>query len=568
MRTHPVSAKNRFAHALAVLILPAALAPALWSGEARKKFIELGWDIPSTKELREHWEEMEARAPFDGVMFSVRAQAEGVRCDSQHFWNPQRWKREWFQEALADLKSCKFRRFTDNFVRINATPGEVAWADDEGWAALADKTAILAWLVREAGCKGPAIDFEPYARAMFKFDPALKRTFAETAALARKRGAQFMQALAAEFPHAVILTLFANSVNFQAGRHDNPDDVLAGEHYGLLPAFFNGMLDKMPPPMVLVDGCENGYYMDSEADYLRAAAEMRQWTGAALQLVAPENRARYRAQVQAGFGFYLDMFLNEEGNRYYRGPRNGSRVTRLRENLAFARKAADEYVWVYGEQCRWWPLNDTAGFQKRVAKTAGKGRLWEEALPGVTRAIEWARNPADAAKAEVEAMRRGGTLKNLLVNAGFDESKGTLPAAWPTWQREGPQGVFSWDNAVGRNKAGSAKALNVTDGCFLQKIVVQPGECYAVEGACLRKGNPACTLLVRWQTENDKWIQWQSDQLVAFRPGEQDWESASGVVIVPEGVGKLVLLLSVHNQSGQDACWFDDVGVYKLSALP
>ncbi|MGD0090525.1 MAG: hypothetical protein ABSE73_11450 [Planctomycetota bacterium] len=568
MRTHPVSARNPRLRVLAVFILSAALAPALWSGEARRKFIELGWDIPSTKELRAHWQEMESHAPFDGVMFSVRAQAEGVKCDSQHFWNKQRWKREWFQEALADLKSCKFARFTDNFVRLNATPGDVAWEDDEGWEALAEKAAILAWLMREAGCKGPAIDFEPYGHPLFKFDPALKHTFAETAAVARKRGAQFVQAIAAEFPNAVILTLFANSVNLQAGRHDNPDDVLVSEHYGLLPAFVNGMLDKLPPLMVLVDGCENGYYMDSVAEYLRAAAEMRQWTGAALQLVAPENRARYRAQVQAGFGFYLDMFLNEEGNRYYRGPRNGSRLTRMRENLTFARQAADEYVWVYGEQCRWWPLDDTAGFEKRLAKSAGKGRPWEEALPGVTRAIEWARSPAAAAKAEVEALRRGGTLQNLLLNAGFDEGKGTLPAAWSTWQREGPQGVFSWDNAFVRDKTGSAKAVGVKDGCFLQKLAVKPGESYAVEGACLRKGSSACALLVRWQTENDKWTEEQSDQLVPFKPGAKDWESASGVVIVPEGVGKLVLLLSVHNQSGQDACWFDDVGVYKLGALP
>lgn len=568
MRAHSVSARNRLGHALAVCMLAAVFSPALWSGEARKKFIELGWDIPTTKELRAHWQEMEAHAPFDGVMFSVRAQAEGVKCDSQHFWTKQRWKREWFQEALADLKSCKFSRFTDNFLRINATPGEVAWFDDEGWEALAEKTAIMAWLVREAGCKGPAIDFEPYGHPMFKFDPALKHTFAETAAMARKRGAQFMQAIAGEFPNAVILTLFTNSVNFQAGRNDNPDAVLVGEHYGLLPAFVNGMLDKMPPQMVLVDGCENGYYMDSEAEYLRAAADMRQWTGAALQLVPPENRARYRAQVQAGFGFYLDMFLNEEGNQYYRGPRNGSRVTRLRENLTFARQATDEYVWVYGEQCRWWPLDDIAGFEKRLAKSVGKGRLWEEALPGVTRAIEWAHSPASAGKAEVEALRHAGTLKNLLVNAGFDESKGPLPAAWSTWQREGPKGVFSCDTTVGRDKAGSAKAVNVKDGCFLQKIAVKSGESYAVEGACLRKGSSACTLFVRWQTETDTWTQWHSDQLVVFRPGEKDWESASGVVTVPEGVGKLVLLLSVHNQSEPDACWFDDVGVYKLGALP
>ena len=63
----------------------------------------------------------------------------------------------------------------------------------------------------------------------------------------------------------------------------------------------------VPPEMILVDGCEHGYYMDSAEAYLRAANEMRSWNGACARLVSPENRAKYRQQVQAGFGFYLDM---------------------------------------------------------------------------------------------------------------------------------------------------------------------------------------------------------------------------------------------------------------------
>jgi hypothetical protein len=37
-----------------------------------KKFIELGWDIPSTADLREHWRDMEQAAPFDGALPSRR----------------------------------------------------------------------------------------------------------------------------------------------------------------------------------------------------------------------------------------------------------------------------------------------------------------------------------------------------------------------------------------------------------------------------------------------------------------------------------------------------------------
>jgi hypothetical protein len=362
----------------------AADAPAA----PRKKFIELGWDIPSTALLRESWREMENATPFDGVMFKVEAKDDqGRALNSEAIWDGRPWKRKWLQPALADLRSCRFTRFTDNFLRFNATPGNLDWADDTGWGTLADKAGHCAWLLRQAGAKGLAIDFESYGAHQFRFDAAKGRGFADMAALARKRGAQFVRSVAREFPDAVLLALWLNSVNLKAGASDAPDAVLASSSYGLLPAFIDGMLDAAPPTMTLVDGCENGYYMDSAKEYLRAAHEMRSWNGGAIRLVSPANRPKYRRQVQAGFGLYLDMFLNSATNQYYRGPLNGSRLARLERNLGFARDAADEYVWIYGEQCRWWgpPLN--------VPGSVGQGGLWEEALPGITRAIARVRDP-------------------------------------------------------------------------------------------------------------------------------------------------------------------------------
>lgn len=234
------------------------------------------------------------------------------------------WLRCWETKTTltTNLKSCRFARFTDNFLRFNATPGNLDWADDSGWAALADKAGHCAWLMKQAGCQGLAIDFESYGAHQFQFDAGKGRAFADTAARARKRGAQWVQAVAREFPDAVLLTLWMNSINLKAGASDAPDTILAAAGYGLLPAFIDGMLAAAPPAMVFVDGCENGYYLDSAEEYLRAAHEMRSWNGGAIRLVSPVNRPKYRQQVQAGFGFYLDMFLNDATNRYYRGPLN------------------------------------------------------------------------------------------------------------------------------------------------------------------------------------------------------------------------------------------------------
>jgi hypothetical protein len=540
----------------------AHVAAAAETAAPRVKFIELGWDIPSTALLRESWREMEQNTPFDGVMFKVETKdEEGRKLSSEAIWDARPWKREWLADALADLKSCRFTRFTDKFARFNATPGSVGWTDDAGWAALADKAGHCAWLMKQAGCKGLAIDFEAYGANPFRYDPASRRTFAETAALARKRGAQFVQAVAREFPEAVLLALWLNSINLKAGESDAPDLVLAAGHYGLLPAFIDGMLDAAPPRMVLVDGCENGYYLDSAEEYLRAARAMRAWNGGAIRLVSPENRAKYRQQTQAGFGFYLDMFLNDATNHYYRGPLNGSRLARLERNLAFARDAADEYVWIYGEQCRWW------GKPQNLPRTVGKGRLWEEAMPGITLAIAYARNPVGAARAEIARRQAAGTLVNLAHNADFanpaSPKEGALPLEFSAWQDEkNPTGKFAWDAGVG---GGAARATRVKWGCFIQSQPANPGELYAVQADCLPRGNSRPSLVVRWQTADSRWTREADDRTFAFKSQAGEWRQAFGVVTVPPGAGRLVILLNVNGQEMEaDACWFDNLALHRL----
>ena len=67
---------------------------------------------------------MEATTPFDGVVIGVDVAApNGKRCNCMTIWQDWRWERAWFDESLRDLQSCQFRRFTDNCLRVCATPG-------------------------------------------------------------------------------------------------------------------------------------------------------------------------------------------------------------------------------------------------------------------------------------------------------------------------------------------------------------------------------------------------------------------------------------------------------------
>jgi hypothetical protein len=63
--------------------------------EPNKKFIQLGWDIPSTTQLREHWQQMEETTPFDGVMFRLEVQDDqGGRSAVSRSGMPNRGERD------------------------------------------------------------------------------------------------------------------------------------------------------------------------------------------------------------------------------------------------------------------------------------------------------------------------------------------------------------------------------------------------------------------------------------------------------------------------------------------
>jgi len=110
--------------------------------------------------------------------------------------------------ALADLKSCGFARFTDNFVRFNATPGNLDWADDAGWTVLAEKAGHFAWLMKQAGAK--AWQLIRVLRCAQSSSMPSKAACSRTPRPGPERGGQFVQAVGHEFPDAVVLTLWMN----------------------------------------------------------------------------------------------------------------------------------------------------------------------------------------------------------------------------------------------------------------------------------------------------------------------------------------------------------------------
>jgi len=538
---------------------------------SRKKFIELGWDIPNTLCLREHHATMQQTTPFDGVMLALEATApDGKRYSSQSIMDAQVWEPAWFATAIEDLKTCRWTTFTDNFLRFNFTPGTIDWDDDKGWDNFCRKTALCAQIAKETGLKGFAVDFEPYGRAMFKYSADSGYSFDEMKSIVRKRGRQWMEAIAEKYPDMVLFTLFIADVNLSAGYDYRPDNTLQPLHYGLLPSFFNGMLDVVPPKMRIVDGCETGYYKNGIGEFTRLALAIQSIGGPAIRLVAPENREKYINQVQVGFGFYLDMYTNLEGNVYYRGPKEGgTRLDRLEENLAAAFETTDEYVWIYGEQRRWWkPTDPTATWQH-----------WEEALPGMDRVIRFTKNPREAVKRELKTLRQENQAVNLLKNPDFSASRTgksqaegqtaeiAIPTEWSFWQDK-PLGTFS-------SEEGHARVRSVKWGCVLQNVQpAKSGEYYYVSIDSKQQGAGQIGMRIRWLDAEAKYVRESEDRIFAFesvaewlddRPLPDGWSRAEGVVQIPEGVAVLQFQAGIRDQATEsDTAWFDNAVVIRV----
>jgi hypothetical protein len=536
----------------------------------RKKLIATGWDRPDSEWLLAHLAEME-KQPFDGVVLELTGRtAEGKPCVLRSAFSGETWQPAWFQTNIDQLRACKCKRFTDNFITVGANPGNVDWFDDAGWRQVVEHWRIAAWIAKQSGCKGLLFDPEPYTRPHLQFGYAAQaghkqRTFNRYAEKARQRGRQVMQAVAKEYPNITLFCYFMNSVSATATGRADPRQALATEGYGFYPAMIDGWLDVAPPSVVMVDGCESAYLYNSREQFLGAASQMKV---ACQELVSPENRAKYRAQVQASFGIYLDAYRNPKGSPWYIDGRGGSRVDRLRANTSNALAAADEYVWIYGEQYRWWPTPN-----ERV-----RAETWPQILPGSDRALRYARDPLDFARTEMARLKQSGQLVNLARNGDFSlataksldgtEQKwrqGGPPAGWSTWQNEGSRGTFTWDREAGASGKGEAKASHVANGCFIQSCKAITGECYALRAACKIHGAGNAWLRVRWQTADGQWTAEIQDRLFYGGTSPDRWHPLFGVVEVPQHAGRLLILLSVEGQNAaQDAAWFDDVELFKL----
>lgn len=334
--------------ALAVLVSCLPLA-GLCAGTSGKQLIEFGWDEPDTAFLREHITEME-KLPFDGCVFhAITKDEEGKSSNfSWTGWGSHSYDKSDLTEAFADLRAIRWGHFNRNFLRFNVTPGDVDWFQDFG--AVLNNARLAAQLARTGRGCGILLDVEPYDAPLFDFrkqkNPG-EKSFSAYQDQARRRGQEVMESFQRGFPGLTVFLTFGYSISWE--QMQNGPKPLIDCQYGLLPAFLDGLVAGANGKTRIVDGCELAYGYRRLAQFKREYDLMQ---GRVLPLVADSQK--YHKVMSFGFGLWLDFNSHKLGWNAEDVSKNYFTPEDFQASLEAALQVADQYVWVYTEQPRWW----------------------------------------------------------------------------------------------------------------------------------------------------------------------------------------------------------------------
>ena len=517
-----------------------------------KKFIFVGWD---TGDL----------APYEIVANAERLKAAG--CDGVGIYPRVRKPegslktRRAYPMGAETVDGASLAWMIPDLRKIAATPWlretmfrvpgtakkRLRWDDDAAWARYAANMGVIAATAKEGGLRGLILDSEDYYNERQYFLAPDEGDFETVAKLARRRGREVWEAVFRAFPEAVLLTYQFLSIDREYKVAVDPvcEMRIRGD---LWPMYCNGILDALPPGAKIVDGDESGYrYEAAKGDFWRNASH--QLTGV-LPLVAPKNRAKYRAQVSVSFGMYPDSYAyHPPTSGWCFGPVAGSRLLHFEENLAQAVRAADEYVWFWGEHRTFvnWKDLDVRHWWDEWWPNASS---LDNALPGYSDMVRGVKDPVGYVKERLAA----GGFGNLVSDESF--------WSWQAEEKDAPKGTFTRGPAQGRPDCRTMTGVR-TGSCNFN-IAAKRGEWYGVKVSAFGALSNAAT---GWQ-KGGSWVKGvEGVKLVWDPPAADGWRTGWALVRVPDGVDRIVLGLYVHQQPGEQT-HLDGVTVVRLRETP
>jgi hypothetical protein len=297
---------------------------------------------------------------------------------------------------------------TDNFVVIFGG-SQMDWFSDSDWDVAEKHVRYAAKMAKALHCKGVLWDAEPYkpGKNPWKYPEqpfANKYTYEQYSAQVRKRGAQFIAALQAEFPDIIVYSLRELSDYQQGSPFSEPlipvldlkytNERLKEMWWGLHLPFTIGILDAITGKAVVVDANEEAYYYTSSQQFYETATILK---SDALALIPSELHQKFAAYYKIGHAISADYTSGHWANVIsfpFRLSGQGKMLSASEQaqwfehNTFYALKTSDEYAWLYTEQYNWWTgENIPKGFEeallsakKKVAESKPLGFNVEEML--------------------------------------------------------------------------------------------------------------------------------------------------------------------------------------------
>ena len=305
-----------------------------------KSLILAGWHGPVTPTpqfIQDNFAFLESR-PFNGMVvyvsdptFTVNVTA-GVMHDAPMSYDAM-------MAVLEPIRDLPFVQLRDNFAYVfGNTPPD--FFDD--WSVTIQNFRNLARALKDTGLRGIFFDNEPYVTGWGWYPDGVaypELSLAQYEAQAMIRGREVMEAMIAEYPEIVVITLHGPYISdlYSVQQMGFPNTF---PYYALLGPFFTGFLQGAAGPGRSVDGGELYYFRESQ-DFTDSYALRRTGIASAAAncpFIPLSFRPTWPERTSIAFGLLDRDFMGE-----------AMTPAIMTTTVSNAMKAADRWVWLYTE---------------------------------------------------------------------------------------------------------------------------------------------------------------------------------------------------------------------------
>ena len=340
-----------------------SLVPSMILAQSKvneKKLIEFGWDNPKVSSLKSNLAPRE-KTPFDGVFFSFDF-------DIYAAFDTTQYADSKFQ--YDDLSEINWGKFTDNFLLVRGAGHTGArWLDDKSWENISQNIRKVSKALSISKAKGIGFDAEYYFKDStlnpWRYRPSWYNnlSYEQVGDYVRKRGKQFMEALQSSKPDVKVFCFWLlGLVSVQ-----NQTTSIEKTGMALYPFFIEGMLEGKNNLSEIIDGNESSYTYQSFVPFITVGENIRKHQS---KLISKSLQKKYN-DISIAQAVYFDI-LYAKIPKFEKGFNKQTKEQWLRDNLYYAFKTTDKYVWFYNERIDWWKNKVDSGLADIINEVKDK----------------------------------------------------------------------------------------------------------------------------------------------------------------------------------------------------